>query len=273
MSRIEQRFQAVAAAGKRALIPYIAAGDPGPQDTVPMMRALVESGADVLELGVPFSDPMADGRSIQAAYERSLLRGTTLASTLDMVAEFRCDDRHTPIVLMGYMNPIEAMGLHDFAARAAQAGVDGVLTVDLPVEEAEEAVESFSENGMDTIFLLSPTTPEARIGKICSIAGGFVYYVSLKGVTGAEHLDIHDVRRHVEIIRRHTELPVGVGFGVKNAEAAARVAEIADAVVVGSVLVDVMGRPQPDASEKTSSAAALLSSMRAAMDAPARIRA
>ena len=267
MSRIAGRFAELRAAGRKALIPYITAGDPEPGVTVPLLHALVAAGADILELGVPFSDPMADGPVIQAACERALLHHTSLHRVLDMVREFRADDATTPVVLMGYLNPIEVMGYPAFASAAAEAGVDGVLTVDLPPEEAHDLVEALRGVSLDPIFLLSPTSSGARMDRIGAVASGFIYYVSIKGVTGSSALDVPAVAAKLAEIRGHTELPVGVGFGIRDADSAARVAAVADAVVVGSALVgrvpELTGTPEriPEV------LAGVLADMRAAMDA------
>jgi len=237
VSRIDAVFARLRSEGRRALIPFVTAGDPRPEATVPLLCALAEAGADVLELGVPFSDPIADGPVIQRASERALAAGMRLARIFDMVREFRGRDQHTPIVLMGYLNPFEKMGYADFAARAASAGADGVLTVDLPPEEADAFVQAVRGHGLDPIFLLAPTSDGARVERICRYASGYLYYVSLKGVTGASHLDVAEVGRKVAAIKAVTELPVGVGFGIRDAETAARIAAVSDAVVVGSALV------------------------------------
>jgi len=237
MSRIQTVFQTLKAQQKKALVPYITAGDPHPKHTVNLMHALVKNGADMIELGVPFSDPMADGPVIQRASERALVHKVSLRSVLDMVREFRQVDDKTPIVLMGYANPIEAIGVDKFAEMAKSAGVDGVLTVDYPPEECVKFNQSLAAQGMDSIFLLSPTTEAARTDLIAKQATGFLYYVSLKGVTGAANLDIEEVKRRVADIRTKTTLPIGVGFGVKDAATAKQVAAIADAIVVGSRMV------------------------------------
>jgi tryptophan synthase alpha chain len=242
MSRIAERFRQLAASGRKALVPYVVAGDPDPAATVPLLHALVAAGADVLELGVPFSDPMSEGPVIQRAHERSLARGTRLRSVLDMVREFRRDDPDTPLLLMGYANPVEHMGYAAFADAAAGAGVDGLLTVDIPPEEVARVNRELQRVGMDNIFLVAPTTPEARLDLITREASGFIYYVSLKGVTGAGNLDVADVSSHLAAIRRHTGLPLCVGFGIKDAASAAAVAGSADGVVVGSALVDCYAR-------------------------------
>jgi len=237
MSRIEDCFTKLKTEGRKALIPYVTAGDPEPAISVPLMHAMVTAGADIIELGVPFSDPMADGPVIQRAAERALEHGTSLRDVLAMVAEFRQRDTGTPVVLMGYLNPVEVMGYETFAKAAAEAGVDGVLSVDLPPEEAHDLLVALRGYGVDPIFLLAPTTDDIRIEKICSVASGYVYYVALKGVTGAGGLDVQSVTDKLAQIRRHTDLPVGVGFGIKDADSAAAVANVADAVVVGSALV------------------------------------
>ena len=242
MSRLETVFRELRTQGRKALIPYITAGDPHPRHTVKLMHALVEGGADVIELGVPFSDPMADGPVIQLACERALAHHTSLWQVLDMVAAFRRKDARTPVVLMGYLNPIETRGLEAFARKARVCGVDGVLVVDLAVEEAPEFAPALRAQGLDCIFLLAPTSPPARIEAVARLASGYLYYVSLKGVTGAASLDIRSVRDKLAEIRRHTRLPVAVGFGVRDAATAARVGRIADAVVVGSALVAEIGR-------------------------------
>ncbi len=265
MSRIARAFESARARGRKVLIPFITAGDPEPRITVPLMRALVEAGADCLELGVPFSDPMADGPVIQRSSERALAHGVSLRTVLQMVAEFRTTDGHTPVVLMGYLNPIEIMGYEAFAQAAGEAGVDGILTVDMPPEEAPTLIRALEGRGLDPVFLLAPTTTEARIEHICSLGRGFVYYVSLKGVTGSDKLNADEVARHLEPIRRHSELPIAVGFGIKDAESAARVAALSDAVVVGSMLVariEAMG-PDPRVAEVL---ALLLAQIRRAVD-------
>ncbi|PWG61166.1 tryptophan synthase subunit alpha [Sediminicurvatus halobius] len=237
MSRIARRFEQCRSAGRRALVPYITGGDPTPDATVGLMRELVAAGADIIEVGMPFSDPMADGPVIQAACERALAGGTGIAGVLESIRAFRREDNDTPVVLMGYLNPIERMGYAGFAREAAAAGVDGVLTVDLPPEEGDDLMAALGTHDLDPIWLIAPTTSDERIRAICGAARGFVYYVSLKGVTGAASLDVDDVAGHVESIRRATQLPVGVGFGVRSAEDAAQLGRVADAVVVGSAIV------------------------------------
>ncbi|MGI3130355.1 tryptophan synthase subunit alpha [Halopseudomonas pachastrellae] len=266
MSRIQARFSALQAAGRKALIPYITAGDPTPAVTLPLMHDLVAAGADVIELGIPFSDPMADGPVIQLAMERALAHEVSLRQVLEMVAEFRQRDNETPVVLMGYLNPVERMGYDEFAREAAEAGVDGVLTVDLPPEEAADVVPLFKARGLDTIFLLAPTTTAERARSICQQASGYVYYVSLKGVTGSSALDVTDVANKLDMLRTVTDLPIGVGFGIRDGASAAAVAEVADGVVVGSVLVNQIAAnaDNPDAARKAISA--IIADMRGAMD-------
>lgn len=240
MSRIAQTFAELRRRGRKALIPFVTAGDPEPAATVPLMHALVRAGADILELGVPFSDPMADGPVIQRASERALAHDVGLNDVLDMVTAFRRGDGHTPVVLMGYANPIEAMGHEAFARRAQEAGVDGVLTVDYPPEECADFAALLTGRGIDPIFLLSPTSREERVAAVARLARGFVYYVSLKGVTGASHLDLADVKRRLTALKRVIDLPIGVGFGIRDGATARAVAEFADAVVIGSRIVQAM---------------------------------
>lgn len=237
MSRIAERFASLQQQQRKALIPFITAGDPAPEITVDLLHGLVAAGADIIELGVPFSDPMADGPVIQRASERALAHRVRLRDVLAMVAAFRRDDTATPLVLMGYLNPVERFGYAAFAAAAAEAGVDGLLTVDLPPEEASELTTPLRAAAIDPIFLLSPTTGPERIAAICHEASGFVYYVSVKGITGSAALDTDEVAARVATIRERTALPVGVGFGIRDAASAAAVAAVADAVIVGSALV------------------------------------
>lgn len=246
MSRIPAVFASLKAQGRKALIPFITAGDPAPDKTVLLMHALVAGGADILELGVPFSDPMADGPTIQRSSERALRFGVGLKDVLAMVAEFRKTNANTPVVLMGYANPIEAMGWEGFCAAASQAGVDGVLTVDYPPEESAEFAQECAAAGLDNIYLLAPTTPETRVAAITRQARGFVYYVSLKGVTGSGNLDLAEVAARVASIRASAGLPVGVGFGIRDAETARRIAEVADAVVIGSRIVEKIEHAAPE---------------------------
>jgi len=246
MSRIPATFEALQARRRKALIPFITAGDPSIELTVPLMHALVEAGADIIELGMPFSDPMADGPAIQRSSERALRNHTNLKAVLGAVEQFRSKDSRTPVVLMGYANPIEAMGAERFAEAAARAGVDGVLVVDYPPEEGSELHEQLSSRGLDSIYLLSPTSEDARMDKVARAASGYIYYVSLKGVTGASHLDLSEVERKIPQIRSHIKLPVGVGFGIRDAETARAVARISDAVVIGSRLVQEIERSGPE---------------------------
>jgi tryptophan synthase alpha chain len=267
MSRIAGRFRDLRSQGRTALIPYITAGDPQPTVTVPLMHALVEAGADLLELGVPFSDPMADGPTIQAACERALVHHVGLHNVLDMVRSFRDRDNDTPVVLMGYLNPIEVMGYDKFAAAAREAGVDGVLTVDLPPEEGHDLVEALKSRQLDPIFLAAPTSSDQRIQKMSASGGGFLYYVSFKGVTGANRLDVQAVKDKLVQIRASTELPVGVGFGIRDAETAAQVAAFSDAVVVGSALVNRIAALADTPDAIVVQAPQVIAEMRAAMDA------
>jgi len=268
MNRIDLAFAELRAAGRTALIPYVTVGDPTPAHTLPILDALVTAGADVIELGVPFSDPMADGPVIQRASERALAQGVGLAMVLDIVRAFRKGNAATPIVLMGYANPIEAMGTVAFADRAREAGVDGVLVVDYPPEEAEEFGELLAARGIALIFLLAPTTPEARIAAVAKLARGYVYYVSLKGVTGAGHLDTGEVRKKVAEIRKHVRIPVGVGFGIRDAASAQAIAADADAVVIGSRLIqEIEAGPADGAADR---AGAWLAGIRKALDSMQR---
>jgi len=237
MSRIQNVFENLKLNKRKALIPFITAGDPNPQLTVPLLHGLVGAGADVIELGIPFSDPMADGPTIQRASERALKHKVSLNTVLGMVADFRKLNNLTPIVLMGYGNPIEAMGWETFATRCAEVGVDGVLTVDFPPEESHEAFGHLQRHGIDPIFLLAPTTNDERIGKVAKQARGYVYYVSLKGVTGAGNLDLGDIEKKIPQLRKYITLPIGVGFGIRDAETALAVARLCDGVVVGSRIV------------------------------------
>jgi tryptophan synthase alpha chain len=264
VNRIDATFAKLAAAGRTALIPYVAAGDPSREAMQPILRGLVAAGADVIELGVPFSDPMADGPVIQRASERALAQGVGLADVLAMVAAFRATDTTTPIVLMGYANPIEAMGTERFVEGAAEAGVDGVLVVDYPPEEADAFAALLAKCGLAPIFLLAPTTPESRIAMVAKIARGYVYYVSLKGVTGASHLDTADVVRKLAEIRRQVRLPIGVGFGIRDAASARAIAAHADAVVIGSRIIQEIEAGAADGAAER--ARAWLAGIRSALD-------
>lgn len=266
MSRLTTHFAEFKKSGHKALIPFITAGDPTPDFTVPMMHAMVEAGADIIELGVPFSDPMADGPIIQRASERALAHKMSLRRTLDMVSNFRHTNQETPVVLMGYANPIEAMGYETFAAAAENAGVDGVITVDLPPEEASKCAEILNQHQINQIFLLAPNSSIDRIKKMDALGSGFLYYVSVKGITGAGHLDTDDVQNKLLELRANTQIPIAIGFGIKDAKTAQTIAGIGDAVVVGSALISKIeaNLDSPDKAKKDISD--LLKSMRLAMD-------
>lgn len=264
MSRIQATFEQLANNRRKALIPFVTAGDPEPGMTVPLMHALVAAGADVIELGVPFSDPMADGPVIQRASDRALRHGVGLDRVLAFVREFRATNQSTPVVLMGYANPIEAMGSARFVDEAQQAGVDGALVVDYPPEECEAFAALVRGRGMDLIFLLAPTSSDARIAQVARLASGYLYYVSLKGVTGAGHLDLTEVAEKVPRIRRETKLPVGVGFGIRDAATAKAVAKFADAVVIGSAIIQEM--EAAPAGEQVLRAGRFMQGIRAALD-------
>ncbi|MCK4709415.1 MAG: tryptophan synthase subunit alpha [Gammaproteobacteria bacterium] len=266
MSRISKTFAQLKQQGKQALVPFVTAGDPQPEFTVPLMHDMVAAGASIIELGVPFSDPMADGPVIQAADERALEHHVSLTDVLAMVKQFREDDDVTPVVLMGYLNPIEIMGYQRFAELASEAGTDGVLIVDMPPEEGAEFTTLMTDFGINTIFLISPTTNVERIEKINKLASGYLYYVSLKGVTGANTLDVDSVAEKLQQIRAITDLPVGVGFGIKDGKTAQAVARIADAVVVGSALVNQVAEHQNDQQLMNKQVSSILSDMRNMMD-------
>jgi tryptophan synthase alpha chain len=265
MSRIQGRFQALARDKRKALIPYITAGDPHPSLTVPLMRALVEAGADILELGVPFSDPMADGPVIQRAGERALKHGVGLSDVLKLVVEFRKSDKTTPIVLMGYANPIEAMGVQKFVAAAKAADIDGVIVVDYPPEECEQFAALAKKHGIDPVFLLAPTSTDKRIEQVARVGSGYLYYVSLRGITGASNIDLGDVAARIPKIRAATRLPIGVGFGIRDAESARKVAQTADAVVIGSRIIQEIEAGAAD--QAVSRVKAFLKPIREALDA------
>ena len=265
MSRIAATFAALQTSGRKALIPYITAGDPYADATPDILLAMAEAGADVIEIGVPFSDPMADGPVIQQAGERALARGIGMRQVLQMVRSFRERDDSTPIVLMGYANPIERFGVDRFICEAKVAGVDGVLVVDYPPEECEAFVGGLRAQGMDLIFLLAPTSTDERMRLVGRIASGYVYYVSLKGVTGAGHLDTSAVAAMIPRIRKHVSVPVGVGFGIRDAATARAVAEVSDAVVIGTALVQLLaGKSRDDVAQ---AAGAFIGDIRAALDA------
>lgn len=267
MSRIQSVLDTLDSQGKKALIPYVTGGDPRPGATVEIMHTLVDAGADIIELGVPFSDPMADGPVIQLACERALEHNTSLDDILDMVKAFREKDQDTPVVLMGYLNPIESKGYETFAIEAAKAGVDGALIVDLPPEEADSMVPYLKEHGLDSIFLIAPTTTEERIQHICRHSSGYVYYVSVKGVTGSAELSTEEVKEKVAQIQKANQIPVGVGFGIRDAASAAAVSKIANGVIVGSVIVNLIAENKDDETALNKAVKELVLSMRTAMDA------
>jgi tryptophan synthase alpha chain len=265
MSRIAATFTALQVAKRKALIPFVTAGDPHPSIAVDLMHALANNGADVIELGVPFSDPMADGPVIQRASERALKHGVSLRQVMGFVAEFRKTNQTTPVVLMGYANPIEAMGAEKFAEQAQAAGVDGVLVVDYPPEESAAFCKALQARGLDPIFLLSPTSSTERIDKTLALASGYLYYVSLKGVTGAANIDAAEVSKMLSTIKARTNLPVGVGFGIRDGATAKTIASVADAVVIGSRLVQELEASTHDnAAQKLG---ALIADFRQAIDA------
>lgn len=265
MTRIKTVLADLSAKNKSALIPYITAGDPQPNATVGFMHELVKQGADILELGIPFSDPMADGPTIQLACERALEHNTSLTDVLEMVSEFRKTDENTPVVLMGYLNPVEAMGYEVFTKKAQASGVDGVLLVDLPPEEAEEQLDNFKSNNLDLIFLIAPTTTNARIEQIAKCASGYVYYVSVKGVTGSASLDVDDVKQNLDRINARVDIPVGVGFGIKDGQTAAQIGAIADGVIVGSAIVNKIAENANDVPKAQAEIAAVVAEMHQAL--------
>jgi tryptophan synthase alpha chain len=266
MSRLADTFANLASTGRKALIPFVTAGDPFPDFTVSLMHDMVKAGVDVIELGVPFSDPMADGPVIQRASERALAHGMSLRKTLAVAMAFRRDNQHTPVVIMGYANPIEAMGYEAFANAAQRADIDGVLTVDLPPEEGAECSQFLTARGIDTIFLLAPNSSIERVEKMAAIGSGYLYYVSLKGVTGAGHLNTEDVKQKVEQIQSITSLPIGIGFGVKDAETAKTVSALGDGVVVGSALISKIEANLDAPQVAKEEIIELLTAMRLAMD-------
>lgn len=267
MTRIKQTFDALQAKQKKALITFITAGDPAPELTVPLMHAMVESGVDILELGVPFSDPMAEGPVIQRANERALKFNVGMHDVLEYVRLFRREDTTTPVVLMGYANPIERLGVDRFVSEAKAAGVDGAIVVDYPPEEAREFADKLKAHDMDLIFLLAPTSTEARIKQVAQISSGFSYYVSLRGVTGAGHIDTAEVSQRIAAIRQHVKLPIGVGFGIRDAATAQTVASVSDAVVIGSrIIQELENTPREQAVDAVR---AFLGDIRRAIDAVA----
>ena len=269
MTRIDTCFQSLRTDGRKALIPYITAGDPSVNTTLGLMHALVANGADIIELGFPFSDPSSDGPVIQRAVERALAHKTRLRDVLEIVSRFRVDNDTTPVVLMGYLNPVEHMGYEKFTKAAVEAGVDGVLIVDMPPEESHDLHEILRKAGLDTIYLVAPTTSPSRAETICSNSSGYVYYVSLKGVTGAAHLDVDEVMHRLADLRTHTTLPIGVGFGIRDGRSAALIAAVADAVVVGSALVSKVAELEADEEytfDRLRQQTSIIADMRAAMD-------
>jgi tryptophan synthase alpha chain len=265
MARLSTRLNEIGDDGGKALVAYIVAGDPQPQTTVPLMHELVAAGVDVIELGIPFSDPEAEGPVIQLAHERALRHKVSLSQCLDMVSAFREQNERTPVVLMGYLNPIESMGYENFAKRAAEAGVNGTIIVNLPPEEAGGLSVQLKSNGVESVYLLAPTTTDQRAAMICEASSGFVYYVSLKGTTGASSLDASDVREKVGQFRKFCKLPILVGFGVKDAETASAVAEVADGAVVGSAIVKIMAECESDDAELFARVGSFVRELRAAL--------
>jgi tryptophan synthase alpha chain len=264
MSRIPTTIAALSAQGRKALIPFITAGDPHPDLGLPLMRALVAGGADIIELGVPFSDPMADGPTIQRASERALAHGMSLRRVLALVSQFREENATTPVVLMGYANPVEAYGVEAFARDAQRSGVDGVLVVDYPPEECAAFAAAMKQAEIDPIFLLAPTSTEQRYDEVARIGGGYIYYVSLKGVTGSGNLDLDEVARRIPLIREKVGMPVGVGFGIRDGATAARIAAVADAVVIGSRIIEEIENGEAQTAPQR--VTVFLSGIRAAMD-------
>ncbi len=264
MSRIAATFARLASENRKALIPFVTAGDPSPAVTVPLMHAMVDAGVDIIELGVPFSDPMADGPVIQRSSERALKFGVGLNDVLSYVSEFRKTNQATPVVLMGYANPVERMGMKLFADRARSAGVDGVLVVDYPPEESHDLAQSMDAAGIDIIYLLSPTSSIERIQLVAEAARGYIYYVSLKGVSGAANIDTSEVESMIAIIKSRTNLPVGVGFGIRDGDTAKKISRFADAVVIGSRLIQEMEASTP--ATAVENVRLLLKNIRGAMD-------
>jgi len=267
MSRLSRTVSSLHDLNKKALVTYIVAGDPEPSSTVSLMHKMVSAGVDVIELGVPFSDPEAEGPVIQLAHERALRSGTSLIDVMQLVAEFRDKDQSTPVVLMGYLNPIEKMGYENFAERAARCGIDGTIIVNLPPEEASDLSFYLEKHDVESVYLLAPTTTPERAAKICAHSRGFVYYVSLKGTTGAGSLDVTEVSEKVRDLKTIAKIPLFVGFGIKNGETAAAVGSVADGVVVGSAIVDIMARHETDRVLLEKSVVELTGEIRSALDA------
>jgi len=264
MSRIKTVFDRLQSQRRKALVPFITAGDPSPELTLPLMDRLVSAGSDVIEIGVPFSDPMADGPTIQRASERALANGMSLRKILELVRQFRRYNDETPVVLMGYANPIEAMGTEVFVRAAREAGVDGMLAVDYPPEECWEFAAREKEAGVDPIFLLAPTSTEQRIADVAVAGSGYIYYVSLKGVTGSAALDLNEVAARIPLLRERVGLPICVGFGIRDAETARKIGAMADGVVIGSRIIEEIENSEPD--EMLDNVTALISDIRAALD-------
>ncbi len=267
MNRIESCFNKLKLEGRKAIVPYVTAGDPNPGVTVPLMHAMVDAGADIIELGVPFSDPMADGPVIQLACERALLHGTRLLDVLDMVAAFRETNDSTPVVLMGYLNPVEAIGYENFAKRAKASGVDGVLIVDMPPVESAELMTAVKAEALDVIFLIAPTTSPERRKAICEKGSGYLYYVSVKGVTGSSALNVDEVASYLNEMRKDTDLPLCVGFGIRDGASAAAVCQVADGAIVGSVLVNQIAELASEPEKVPAAVSAIVAEMRSAIDA------
>ena len=265
-NRIDQRFRELATDGRCALVTYVTAGDPDPAVTTDIMHSMVDAGADVIELGVPFSDPMADGPVIQRASQRALEKGMSLAGVLEIVRRFREENEVAPLILMGYLNPIEAMGYERFAEQADAAGVDGVLIVDVPLEEAQIINSHLVAHGLDQVFLIAPNSSTSRIAYVCEFAAGFVYYVSVKGVTGSKAVDAVEVNRRIEEFRQQLSLPIGVGFGIKSPESAAALAESGDAVIVGSAIIEIIERHADDAATMCEEVGSFVAQLRRAVD-------
>jgi len=266
LNRFEKCFSTLEGQGKKALVVYIVAGDPEPGLTVDLMHQMVSQGANIIELGVPFTDPEAEGPVIQLAHERALRSRTTLTNTMSMVREFRQQDSETPIVLMGYVNPIEAMGYAVFVEKAAESGVDGTIIVNLPPEEGETLGNAMIERGLSPIYLLSPTTLDARARMICEQSRGFVYYVSLKGTTGATNLNYPEVEQRVGMFKAMTATPILVGFGIKDAESAGKIAKISDGAVVGTAIVKIVAENESEPVVILQKVGALIADIRAGMD-------
>ncbi len=241
MNRIKKKFDKLALTDSKALITYIVAGDPDLDSTLSIMNCMVSEGADIIEIGIPFSDPMAEGISIQRGHERALLNKTSIKDTLDLVSKFRKSNKTTPIVFMGYMNPFESMGVQEFCKEASNKGVDGILIVDMPPEESTEFSKEAKNYGIDVIRLIAPTTDLSRAKEICNLSSGYIYYISVKGITGSKDLDSEDVQQKVELLSTETNLPIAIGFGIKDSKSALSVKDFADGIVVGSVFVDLVG--------------------------------